>query len=132
MPNSTSGHIKLDEITPADVKSLRGYTKVETQGVIFDLKFNHQDGVYVARSADGDVYESPKLSDIKKELKSDASPMVSSIVIVAGEVVGQIMNQQNWFFFRPAKSKGDLDTKKLGHPQEVLESLNIPGAELSN
>lgn len=131
MQHPASEHIKLDDITPAELKNLRGYTKVEVYGAFFHLKFNHQDGVYVARSADGDVYQSPRLSDIKKDLKSDALPMVSSIVSVAGEIVGHIMNQQNWFFFRPAKSKGDLDTEKLSHPQDVFESLNIPGAELS-
>lgn len=131
MSNPTSKHIQLNDITPSELKKIRGYIKVETQGMLYDLKFNHQDGVYTARSADGDCYESPKLSDIKKELKSDATPMVSSAVTVEGEIVGHIMNQQNWFFFRPVKSKGDLDTEKLGHPQDVFESLSITGAELS-
>lgn len=131
MPNSTSNHIQLNDITPSQLKNSRGYIKVDTQGVLYDLKFNHHEGVYTARSADGDCYESPKLSDLKKELKSDATPVVSNAVSVDGVIVGHIMNQQNWFFFRPVKSKGDLDTEKQGHPQDVFESLTIPGAELS-
>lgn len=132
MSNTTSNHIQLSDITADTLKSVHGYLRIESQGVLYDMKFKSQDRVYVARSPDGDYFENTKLSDLKKDLKKDSTPMVSSTVCVDGNVVGHIMNQHNWFFFRPVKSKGELDTEKHGHPDDVFSGLNIPGAELKN
>lgn len=114
----------LTELTANDLKRVQGYLKVETQGIVYEIKFSPSDRSYSARDEDGQYYSNANLAELIKELKSDAAPFVHCAVTVDDQEVGHIMNQRDWFFYRPANSKGDLDTEKLHFADDVLESLN--------
>lgn len=120
--------LPLAELAANDLKRNHGYLKVETQGLTYDIKFKPSDRVYSARGEDGEYFENVNFAELKKELKRDATPFISCAVAFDGQVVGHIMNQNNLFFFRPANSKGELDTEKLYDPDDVLESLNAKSA----
>lgn len=127
LSEQTSSHKKLAELTPNEIKQIHGYLKVETQGVIYSIRFDPRRRVYAARNSAGDLFESTRLADLKRQLNNDATPFPTRTVALDGTVVGQIMNQHDWFFFRPAKSDGSLDTEKLCDQDDVLAMLNSRG-----
>jgi hypothetical protein len=117
----------LDELTAAMIKN-EAYLMVETQGLVYRVRFKPASKIYTASAEDGEYFECSTLDGLKKELKADAKPFVSCSVSVNGKVVGHIMNQHNWFFYRPVDSTGDLDTQKQVDPDSVFDTLAIPGS----